>query len=118
VLVSVYFAAQQRGIATGDFSPLSTLFTAQATVTMSDAQGRSTTVHGWAQIERLYRQTFAGQAKIRWVQGAMDRLSPTVILAFEHTAGSHLRNPRRSLSLFLIRAGKIVRLDETTYAMG
>jgi hypothetical protein len=118
VLVSVYFAAQQRGIATGNFVPLSTLFTPRATVTMSDAEGRPATATGPAQIERLYRRRFAGRAKMQWVQDAMHRLSPTLILTYEHEAGPHLRNPEHILCLFVIQGGKIVRLDETTYAGG
>lgn len=104
---------------TGEFSSLVSMFSPNATLTMysglrgNPSRDQIDQAHGRAALTRVFKTFYAAFSGYQWSQVLMLRETATQVVSVEQ-----IRTPRASAlsrmeTVFLIRAGKIQRLDWT-----
>jgi hypothetical protein len=117
-VVESYLKIFNAGMISGDFSALSTVYAADATLTLSSPKGVTTVVHGLSDII-TFEQSF--QKKVpgyQWTIESIRGLAPDVVLVYQHAGSPPLTIPGRCSHLFVVEHGKITTYDWVTYYPG
>jgi hypothetical protein len=117
-LVSLYYQILNAGMRSGDFSAMAAVYSPDATLVHSTPQGATATFQGLPAIIAYYHRTYLSIPGIQFIRDKWYGLSPTIVLNYEHTAGTALRLPARCSHLFVLRNGKIHQVFWVTYFAG
>jgi hypothetical protein len=117
-IVRTYFTILNAGMQSGDFSALSTVYAPGATLTQSNPAGVTKVFQGIAAITGFYQAAYLKFKGYQWSSDTMLRLSPTVVLSYEHAGLATQAVPGRCSHLFTVKGKKIQSLNWVTFYAG
>lgn len=114
-VVTSYFTALNRAMATGDISAVTALFTPTATLTMRTFSGQTQTLRGSAAIASYVKAQSAAAGGATWKMDEMQSLDGSVILAYAHVTKPSTTLTGRWTDIFVIKRGRIASLDAIAF---
>ena len=113
-----YFQVLNTGMASGDFSGLSTVFAPDATLTKSGTDGKTAVYQGLSQITTFYQGLFAKLKGWQWTTDELRPLNNHDVLAYEHAGSPPLTVASRCIHVFVIKKGMIQTYDWAAFYPG
>jgi hypothetical protein len=109
--VTTYFATVNVGGRTGNFSQLSAVVASHAHLTRTDALGRTKVYDNLSAIRGYYQDARARRALSEVGIEGIRLLSTGVVIAYTRSDGLHDNVASRSVHVFIVSHGMIVRYD-------
>lgn len=116
--VRAYFQVLNAGMTSGNFSGLSSVYAADAKLTKSGPDGKTTEYHGLTDIATFYQSLYQKNTNWQWTTDELRPLSKSIVLAYEHAGSPPLTVASRCMHVFVIKKGKIVSYDWTAFFPG
>lgn len=113
-----YFQVLNGGMTSGDFSKLASVFAANATLTKSNTDGKTTVYQGLTEITAFYQSLHQTLPNWQWTTDELRAMNKQVVLAYEHAGSPPLTVASRCIHVFVIKKGKIVSYDWAAFFPG
>lgn len=116
---NAYFGLLNSGMASGDFSGLSSVFAPNAVLTKSNTDGTTGVYTGIAEITTFYQGLHQKLPGWQWTTDAERSLDKnSVVIAYEHAGSPPLTVASRCVHVFVVKKGKITSYDWAAFYPG
>jgi hypothetical protein len=111
MVVTSYFAALNKAMATGNVSGVTAFYSRTASLTLRTSSGQTRTLHGLPAIKTYITTQRAASKGATWQVDEMRDLDSTVVLAYVHATVPSSSASAHWADVFVIKSNRIVSLD-------